>query len=572
MRRRRTRPKNAELVELARIQDRMDELREAWYAAQNERREPAPGNTRACVWGIHAPDAETAIRLADELVGRSLAIRSRHVHGAGDPVIGVDDGLGPRGDSGVPRSVGVRPRHTMASLRSARGSDGFRTNRPTRGSMNAGARNQTWRDQNEHNPNSVQAMIRPLELAIGLRYLRGTQRTGFISFISLISVLGIALGITALITVLSVMNGFERELRSRILGMASHATIAGFRGPLKDWQGAADRVLDNPSVLAAAPYVEGQAMLTAGGAVRGVLVRGVEPDEERLVSDVSQYMVTGGLDELEAGAFRILVGSTLATRLGLELGSRVTAIAPEAIPTPAGVVPRHRRFEVAGIFEAGHGQYDSSFVFVHMEDAGKLFRVRDGVSGLRLRLTDVFAAPRLAREIAESLGGRYWVTDWTRYHAQFFRALRIEKTAMFIILTLIVTVAAFNLVSTLVMVVNEKQPEIAILRTLGLARASVLAVFLVQGTLIGLVGTAVGAATGVALAGNLAVVVPAIERLIGQKFLSPEIYYLADVPADIRATDVMAIIVIAFVMSMLATIYPAWRGANTQPTETLRHE
>ena len=415
-------------------------------------------------------------------------------------------------------------------------------------------------------------MIRPLELAIGLRHLRAKQRVRFISFISLISVLGIALGVTALITVLSVMNGFERELRSRILGIASHATIAGIRGPLRDWREAADAALAHPSVIATAPYVEGQAMLTAGGIVRGILVRGIEPDEERLVSDIAEYMVAGELDALESGAFRILVGTSLASRLGLDLGSRVTAIAPEATATPAGVVPRHRRFEVAGIFEAGHGQYDSSFALMHIEDAGKLFRVREGVSGLRLRLNDVFAAPRLAREVAEDLGGRYWVTDWTRYHAQFFRALRIEKTAMFIILTLIVAVAAFNLVSTLVMVVNEKRPEIAILRTLGLTPASVLAIFLVQGTLIGLVGTAVGAVAGVALAANLEVVVPAIEGLIGQKFLSPEIYYLSDVPADIRGRDVVAIIVVAFVMSVLATIYPAWRGANTQPAEALRHE
>ena len=256
-------------------------------------------------------------------------------------------------------------------------------------------------------------MIRPLELAIGLRHLRAKRRVRFISFISLISVLGIALGVAALITVLSVMNGFERELRSRILGMASHATIAGFRGPLRSWREAADKALSHPSVLGAAPYVEGQAMLTAGGAVRGVLVRGIDPAAEPRVSDVSRYMAAGGLDALEAGAFRIVVGSSLAARLGLDLGSRVTAIAPEPTTSPAGVAPRHRRFEVAGIFEAGHGQYDSSFALMHLEDAGRLFRVRDGVSGLRLRLDDVFAAPRLAHEIAASLGGRYWVTDWT---------------------------------------------------------------------------------------------------------------------------------------------------------------
>ena len=415
-------------------------------------------------------------------------------------------------------------------------------------------------------------MIRPLELAIGLRHLRARRRVRFISFISLISVLGIALGVAAIITVLSVMNGFERELRGRILGMASHATIAGLGGPIADWREAAERALGNSAVLAAAPYIEGQGMLIAHGAVRGVLVRGIDPAEERRVSDVSEYMVEGTLDDLEPGEFRIVVGDSLARRLRLDLGSRVTAIAPEANASPAGVVPRHRRFVVAGMFHAGHGQYDSSFALMHIEDAGKLFRVRDGVSGLRLRLADVFAAPRLAREIAETLGGRYWVSDWTRYHAQFFRALRIEKTAMFIILTLIVAVAAFNLVSTLVMVVNEKRAEIAILRTLGLTPASVLAIFLIQGTLIGVVGTGVGAVGGVALAANLETVVSAIEQLIGQKFLSPEIYYLDDVPADIRGSDVTAIVAVAFIMSLVATLYPAWRGANTQPAEALRHE
>ena len=415
-------------------------------------------------------------------------------------------------------------------------------------------------------------MIRPLEFAIGLRHLRARRRAGFVSFISVVSVLGIALGVTALITVLSVMNGFERELRGRILGMASHATIAGFRGPIVDWREAADKALGHSQVLATAPYVEGQAMLTAGGAVRGVLVRGVDPVEERRVSEVSEIMLEGTLDDLEPGAFRILVGDSLADRLGLDLGSAVTAIAPEANASPAGVVPRHRRFVVAGVFHAGHGQYDSSFALMHIEDAGKLFRVRDGVSGLRLLLADPFAAPRLAREIAASLEGRYWVTDWTRYHAQFFRALRIEKTAMFIILTLIVAVAAFNLVSTLVMVVNEKRAEIAILRTLGLTPTSVLAIFLIQGTLIGLVGTGVGAAGGVALAANLEPVVLAIEQLIGQKILSPEIYYLDDVPADIREGDVTAIVIVAFILSLVATVYPAWRGANTQPAEALRHE
>ena len=415
-------------------------------------------------------------------------------------------------------------------------------------------------------------MIRPLELAIGLRYLRAKRRVRFISFISLISVLGLALGVTALITILSVMNGFEQELRGRILGMASHATIARLGAPLRDWQEAADEARAHPSVLGVAPYVEGQGMLASRGSVRGVMVRGIDPKAERRVSEIGEFMIEGLMDDLEPGAFRILLGSSLAARLGLVIGSRVTAVAPEASVSPAGVVPRHRRFTVAGIFEAGHGQYDSSFAVVHVDDAARLFRVRDGVSGLRLRLDDVLAAPRVAREIATGFDGRYWVSDWTQHHAQFFRALRIEKTAMFIILTLIVAVAAFNLVSTLVMVVNEKQADIAILRTLGLAPMSVLAIFFIQGTLIGLVGTGLGAAGGIALAAHLEIVIPAIERLIGQKFLSPEIYYLADVPADIRRGDVIVIVVVSFLMSMLATIYPAWRGANTQPAEALRHE
>lgn len=415
-------------------------------------------------------------------------------------------------------------------------------------------------------------MIAPLELALGLRYMRARRRTRFISFISFISVLGLALGVTALITVLSVMNGFERELRGRILAMASHATISGYGGPLPQWRETAARAAAHPSVLAVAPFVDGQGMLVAGGAVRGVLVRGVLPGEERKVSEIDGYMLEGRLDDLAAGAFRIVVGATLAARLDLGLGSRVTLVAPEAAVSPAGVLPRMRRFTVAGIFEAGHGQYDSSFALVHLEDAARLYRVEGGAGGIRLKLDDLFAAPRIARELAGSLGGRYWVSDWTQHHAQFFRALRIEKTAMFVILTLIVAVAAFNLVSTLVMVVTDKEAEIAILRTLGLAPASILAVFLVQGTLIGVLGTAAGAAGGVALAANLETVVPALESLIGNKFLSPDIYYLADVPADIRLGDVAAIAAVAFVMCLVATIYPARRAARTQPADALRHE
>ena len=415
-------------------------------------------------------------------------------------------------------------------------------------------------------------MFNPYELCVGLRYTRAKRRNHFISFISLTSMIGIALGVTALITVISVMNGFERELRERILGIASHATISGFDGPLEGWESLAAAAEAHPEVVGAAPFVESQGMLTHAGEVRGVLIRGVAPAREPRVSEIGQYLVEGELESLAPGGFNVLLGRDLALRLGATVGTPVTLVAPRAQITPAGVLPRMRRFTVSGFFEAGHAQYDTSLAVIHIEDAQRVFRLGRGVSGLRVKLTDMFDAPRVSRELARSFGGGFWLRDWTQHHANFFRALKIEKTVMFVILTLIVAVAAFNLVSTLIMVVTDKESDIAILRTLGASQWSILSIFVVQGTVIGIAGTLGGVAGGAALATHVETLVPAIESVFNVKFLSPDVYYISAVPSDMRWCDVAAVGGVAFVLSVLATLYPAWRASRIQPVEALRHE
>ena len=415
-------------------------------------------------------------------------------------------------------------------------------------------------------------MFTPYELCVGLRYTRAKRRNHFISFISLTSMIGIALGATALITVISVMNGFERELRERILGVASHATISGTDGSLEGWESLAAAAEAHPEVVGAAPFVELQGMLTHAGQVRGVLIRGVSPAREPRVSEVGGYLVEGDFESLAPGRFHVLLGRDLALRLDATLGGRVTLVVPQARITPAGVLPRMRRFTVTGIFEAGHAQYDTSLAVIHLEDAQRLLRLGDAVSGLRVKLADMFDAPRVSRELARSFGGAYWLRDWTQHHANFFRALKIEKTVMFVILTLIVAVAAFNLVSTLIMVVTDKEADIAILRTLGASQSGILSIFVVQGTVIGVAGTLAGVAGGVALATHVETLVPAIESFFGTKFLSPQIYYISAVPSEMRWRDVAAVGSVAFVMSVLATLYPAWKASRIQPVEALRHE
>ena len=415
-------------------------------------------------------------------------------------------------------------------------------------------------------------MKRPLSTFIGLRYVRAKRRNHFISFITLMSMLGFALGVAALITVISVMNGFERELRSQILGMASHATVRPLSGALGDWVPLADSAAAHPGVLGVAPYVEGEAMLSHEGAVRGVAVRGVLPARESQVSEIGHYLVEGRLDALRDGAYGVLIGRGLARALRATVGSKVTVIAPQATVSAAGIVPRMRRFTVAGIFEVNHHLYDTGVAVVHIADAARLFRLAPGVSGLRIRVGDIQRAPQISREIARSLEGAFWVSDWTRHHRNFFRALQTERMVMFVILSLIVAVAAFNIVSTLIMVVTDKHSDIAILRTLGATPRTVMRIFVVQGTVIGVTGTLFGVLGGIALAANVETLVPAIERFFETKFLSEEIYYIAEVPSELRRENVLLIAVLACVMSVVATLYPAWRASRVQPAEALRHE
>jgi len=412
----------------------------------------------------------------------------------------------------------------------------------------------------------------PYELFVGLRFTRAERRNHFISFISLTSMLGIALGVAALIVVLSVMNGFQKEVRSRILGVASHVQITGLDNRLGDWQAVAKEAAEQPQVAAAAPFVNGQGMLSFGAQVRGVLVRGIEPQLEEKVADISSHMVAGKLEALVPGQFNIVLGSELARALGVTAGDKLTLIAPQGLVTPAGILPRLKQFTVAGIFEVGMFEYDSGLALTHIEDAQKLYGMGDRVSGVRLKLHDLFQSREVVHDLIGRLRADVYVSDWTRSHANYFRAVQIEKRMMSIILSLIVAVAAFNIVSTLVMAVTDKQSDIAILRTLGASPGGIMQIFMVQGVLIGVIGTLIGVAGGIALALNIDVVVPFIERLLNVKFLSREVYYITDLPSDPQRSDVIAIALVSLALSLLATIYPSWRASRVNPAEALRYE
>ncbi|MFZ2854315.1 MAG: lipoprotein-releasing ABC transporter permease subunit [Rhodocyclaceae bacterium] len=412
----------------------------------------------------------------------------------------------------------------------------------------------------------------PYELLIGLRYTRAKRRNHFISFISLISMLGISLGVAALIVVLSVMNGFQTELRGRILAVVSHVQISGANGEMASWERVAEQAATHPQVIATAPYVQAQGMLSFGQSVRGALVRGILPDQEDKVADFRPHMKSGSLDALTPDSFNMVLGSELARALGVFVGDKVTLIAPQGVVTPAGVVPRLKTFTVVGLFEVGMFEYDSGLALIRMEDAQRLYRMEDRVSGVRLKLDDLFKAPRVTRELAGRIDAEAFISDWTRSHANFFRAVQIEKNMMFIILSLIVAVAAFNIVSTLVMAVTDKQADIAILRTLGASPRSIMAIFMVQGALIGFVGLGLGIVGGVTLALNVDVVVPFIERLLGTQFMSKEVYYISNLPSELQWSDVTTITGVAFVLALLATIYPSWRASRTNPAEALRYE
>ena len=414
----------------------------------------------------------------------------------------------------------------------------------------------------------------PFEWLVGIRYTRAGKRSGrnsFISFISLISMTGIALGVAALIVVLSVMNGFQKEVRDRMLSVLSHIEVYDASGAMQDWQSVARQAFQNKEVIGAAPYVAAQAMMTRYDVVRGVVIRGVLPQEEPKVSDVAGQIKQGSFNDLKAGEFNIVLGGELARSLRVGVGDKVTLIAPQGQVTPAGVLPRLKQFTVVGIFEAGHYEFDSSLAFIQMDDAEKMFRL-DAPSGVRLRLKDMLQAPQVAAQLANTLTGNLYLRDWSQQNSNWFAAVKTEKRMMFIILTLIIAVAAFNLVSTLVMTVTEKQADIAILRTLGASPASIMKIFVIQGALVGLIGTALGVGFGVLVALNIDVIVPAIEHLLHVQFLPKSVYVISELPSDLVWSDVWTIGALSVVLAFLATLYPSWAAARVKPAEALRYE
>ncbi len=413
--------------------------------------------------------------------------------------------------------------------------------------------------------------MRPYELLVGLRYTHAKRSNHFISFISVVSMAGITLGVAALIIVLSVMNGFQEELRTRILGVASHVEISSSTGALEDWQAAANEAKSHPEVRASAPFVMNQAMLAVGENVRGAVVRGILPVYETRVTDLAANMKVGSLDRLKPGEWDIILGYELAQALGVGVGDKVTVITPQGNITPAGMLPRMKQFTVQGIFQAGMFEYDAGLALIHLQDAQKLSRLGDAVSGVRLKIEDIFRAPLVSRDLAQTMPAHY-VSDWTLSHANFFRAVAIEKRMMFLILMLIVAVAAFNIVSTLVMAVTDKQADIAILRTLGARPASIMQIFIIQGAFIGVFGTLTGVTLGVLGALNLETIVPMIERALGLDLFPAEVYTISELPSKLDWNDVSIIASVSFVLTLLATLYPSWRASRLNPAESLRYE
>lgn len=413
----------------------------------------------------------------------------------------------------------------------------------------------------------------PVPLYIGLRYLRASHRHRFISFISLVSTLGIALGLTAVIAVMSVMNGFHTEIRDRLLGMVSHISISEPDRKLQDWRGLAEQLTLYPEVVASAPFIEGQGMLLYRDRVSGVGLRGMLPTLEAEASRIAQHMTRGTLDRLEPGAYRIVLGDELARHLDVRVGDQVTLIVPRAASTIAGLLPKFRRFEVVGIFDLDMRSYDRHLALVHLEDARQALALGEGeVGGLKVRLQDLFKAPWLADRFREELGGRYWVLDWSDLDSGFFKAIQMEKTMLFLLLMLIVLVAAFNIISALLMTVLEKRSDIAVLRTLGMTQRGTLQIFLLQGLTIGLGGTALGVGGGVALSYNLQVVVGLIEKAFSFKVFSPEVYYISEIPSQLLWGDVVIAAVASILLSVIAAVYPARKALQVMPAEVLRYE
>ena len=407
---------------------------------------------------------------------------------------------------------------------------------------------------------------------IGLRYLRARRDNRFVGFISGISMAGIALGVMTLIAVLSVMNGFERDLQQRILDVVSHATLEGDDGRLDDWQDIRSRTGRTPGVVAVAPFIEGRGMLVVGERSGAVELRAILPADERKVSALHRHVGGRGFDELEPGAWRILLGIGLAEKLGVAVGDTVQVVIAQGNVTPAGVAPRTKRFTVAGLIQVGMYEFDQGLALIHIDDARRLYRLGGSVTGLRYAFDDAADAGRRIFAIAEGLGGSFLISDWSRRHGNFFRSIQVTKSIMFVVLLLVVAVAAFNIISTLVMVVKEKRADIAILRTLGGSPRDMLTIFVIQGTVIGVLGTALGVALGLLVSANVTAIVHGLERVIGSTLVDPRVYFISDLPSEVRAADVLAIAGTALVLSILATLYPAWRAATTQPAEALRHE
>ncbi len=415
-------------------------------------------------------------------------------------------------------------------------------------------------------------MFRPYEIFVGSRYLRSRSRNRFVSFISLISVFGIALSVAVLIVVLSVMNGFEHEVRARILAVLSHASITGQFGELADWRQVQELAEVNERVTGSAPFVSAQGMLAGATGVAGIELRGILPAREAQVSGIGGMLRSGSLSALESRAYRIILGSELAARLGAGVGDKVVLMTAQGAVTPAGLTPRSRRFEVAGIFHAGMYEYDKGLAYVHLDDAARVYRLGDAVSGVSLTVEDPLEAARVVREVAMSYGGGVYISDWTRQHANFFRSIELTKSIIFFILLMVVAVAVFNIVSTLIMVVKDKATEIAILRSIGASAASILGVFVTEGVLIGAVGTLLGVAAGWLLALNIGAIVSALESLLQIRFVSPDVYFISELPSRVETGDVRLVGGIAFLLVVAATVYPALRGAATNPASALRHE
>jgi lipoprotein-releasing system permease protein len=415
-------------------------------------------------------------------------------------------------------------------------------------------------------------MFRPLALFIGTRYTRAKRRNHFISFISLTSMVGMALGVMAMIVVLSVMNGLQEEMRSRILGMVSHATLTVSAGPLPDWRALAQQAMDNPQVRAAAPYTELQGMLSRKGSMQPVLITAILPGEEEKVSIIAGHMQQGSLNDLVPGEFGMLVGEVTARRFGLKVGDKISLVVPEAGSGALGITPRIQRFNVAGIFKVG-AELDGSLAFMHIADAAQMKRWNPGeVQGVRLAVDDLFQAQRIVSQVLGTLGDGYLAADWTRSHGSLFQAMQMEKTMIGLLLLLIIAVAAFNIIATLIMVVAEKRTDIAILRTLGVTPLQVMGIFMVQGTVIGVVGVLAGGILGVLLALNLTPLISALEELVGQRVFSADLYYISYLPSSLQLGDVVRICAAGLLLSFLATLFPAWRAAQTPPAESLRYE